>query len=338
VNTELRDLREAVRGLVSHGGSWKRLCTEIGVAGLVIPERFGGLGAGLTEAGVVLSELGRELVPTPMLGSAVLAARAVLASGDEAVCSRLLPPIADGSSVAALAWTTSAGRWDPAETAFTVADGRVTGEAHYVLDGDVADILLVATDAGLYEIDPAYAGRTVTPAMDESRRLAVVQLDGVPGRRVGGRDASATLAAARDHACVALAAEQAGAAERALELTVGYTKTRVQFGRPIGTFQALQFRMADMRVLTESARSMWMAAASEGGDMLAAGAKVYCSEALLSVAAEMVQMHGAIGVTWEHPAHRYLKRAHGAALLFGSPDDHVTRIGLLTGEAGPPRG
>lgn len=326
MNTELRDLRDAVRGLVSRGGSWKRLCTEIGVAGLGIPERFGGLGAGLTETGIAVSELGRELVATPMLGSAVLAARALLASGDEAACARLLPRIADGSSVAALAWTTTAGHWDPSVTAFTVYGDRVSGEAHYVLDGDVADILLVATDSGLFEVDPSVATRAPVPAMDETRRLAVIRLDDVPGQRIGGPDAAGALAAARDQACVALAAEQTGAAERALELTVEYTKTRVQFGKPIGSFQALQHRMADMHVLVESARSMWMRAASDPDPMLASAAKVYCSEALGSVAAEMIQMHGAIGVTWEHPAHRYLKRAHGSALLFGSPDEHVSRI------------
>lgn len=324
MNTEQRDLRDAVRGLVSRGGSWKRLCAEIGVAGLGIPERFGGAGAGLAETGIVLSELGRELVSAPLLGSAVLAARALLASGDEAACARLLPRIADGSSVAALAWTTAAGAWDPSVTAFTVRGELVSGEASYVLDGDVAGILLVATDSGLFEVDASLATRAAVPAMDETRRLAVVRLDGVPGQRIGGPDAAEALAAARDQACVALAAEQTGTAERALELTVEYTKTRVQFGRPIGSFQALQHRMADMHVLVESARSFWMAAASD--PTLASAAKVYCSEALASVAAEMVQMHGAIGVTWEHPAHRYLKRAHGAALLFGSAATHVTRI------------
>jgi alkylation response protein AidB-like acyl-CoA dehydrogenase len=333
VNVEQRDLRDAVRGLLARGGGWRELCAQIGVAGLVIPERYGGAGAGLTEAGIVASELGRELAGSPMLGSGVLAASAVLASGDEAACERLLPPIADGT-VAALAWTTEAGRWDPSEAAFTCARTGVTGQAHYVLDGEGARILLAATSEGLVEVDLDGPGVSRAPAatLDETRRLAVVQLEGARGRRIGDRNATEALAAARDAACVALAAEATGAAERALELTVEYTRARVQFGRPIATFQALQHRMANMHVLVESARSLWRAAAdgadSGAGDdpMLAAAAKVYCCDALTSVAAEMIQLHGAMGVTWEHPAHRYFKRAHGAALLFGSPERHAARI------------
>jgi alkylation response protein AidB-like acyl-CoA dehydrogenase len=315
MTTELEDLRDAVRGLLARGGDWKRLCAEIGVAGLAIPERYGGAGAGLMEAGIVMSELGRELVPTPMLGSAVLTAQALLAAGDQAACARLLPGIADGSRTVTLAWTTAAGRWDPVERAFR-GQPALSGEAHYVLDGASADVLLVAADTGLYEVDPAAPGVTVdaVQAMDPARDLALVRLDRAPGHLVG-RDAATALAAARDHARVALAAEQTGAAERALEITVEYAKTRVQFGRPIGSFQALQHRMADMYVSVESARSLWMAAALD--QRLAADARSYCSRALRSVAAEMIQIHGAIGVTWEHPAHRYLKRAHGSALLFG---------------------
>jgi len=310
VSSELEDLRDAVRGLVARGGSWKRLCSEIGVAGLLVPEGHGGAGAGLEAAGIVMSELGRELVPTPMLGSAVLAAQVLLSSGDPAACARLLPGIADGSRTVAVACATAAGRWEPAVRA--VSD-RLTGSAHYVLDGAAADALLVAADDGLYEVDPAAPGVRVeaVPALDATRDLAVVRLDGAPGRPFQG-----TLDTALDHARIALAAEQTGAAERALEITVGYAKTRVQFGRPIGSFQALRHRMADMYVSVESARSLWLAAAREPGPELAASAHSYCSQALRSIAAEMIQIHGAIGVTWEHPAHRYLKRAHGSALLF----------------------
>jgi alkylation response protein AidB-like acyl-CoA dehydrogenase len=334
VDREQRDLRDAVRGLLARGGGWKGLCAQIGVAGLVIPQRYGGAGAGLAEAGIVLAELGRELTGSPMLGSAALAASAVLASGDEAACERLLPPIADGT-VAALAWTTQAGRWEPSEVAFTGGlTGGLTGQAHYVLDGDTAQILLAATSEGLVEVDLDGPGVSRSPAatLDQTRRLAVVRLEGARGRRIGGGDAVPALAAARDAACVAIAAEAAGAAERALELTVSYTKDRVQFGRPIGAFQALQHRMADMHVLVESARSLWCAAAAgadtaaDAGPMLAAAAKVYCCDALTTVAAEMIQLHGAMGVTWEHPAHLYFKRAHGAALLFGSPERHAARI------------
>jgi hypothetical protein len=223
----------------------------------------------------------------------------------------------------------------------------LAGAAHHVLYGDCADVLLVAARApdgiGLFDVDPHQAGvtRSAVTAMDLSSRLAVVQLDGAAGRRVGGqvaggqgaggRDGRAALTQARDLACIALSAEQAGAARRALELTVGYAKARVQFGRPIGGFQAIAHRLADLHVLVESARSVSYAAAAAaagaaGPGLPAAAAKVYCSETFTRVAAEMIQLHGALGITWEHDAHRFLKRAHATAQLFGPPAGHVARI------------
>jgi alkylation response protein AidB-like acyl-CoA dehydrogenase len=323
---------------------WQRL-GEIGVAGLGVPERYGGAGAGPVETNLAAEELGRGLTPSPLLGSAVLAAQAVLASGDDAACRRLLPAVADGTAIAALAWTAAAGRWDPGEVAChadPAAPGwALHGEAHHVLDGDTAGILLVAARApdgiGLFQVDPDQGGvsREAVTTMDSTRRLAVVRLTGATGRRIGDPADGAGRAAlmqARDLACIALSAEQVGAARQALDLTVAYTKVRVQFGRAIGGFQALQHRMADLHVLVDSARSLAYAAAQAAADrapdagLRAAAAKVYCSEVLQQVAAEMIQLHGAIGITWEHDAHRYLKRAHGAAQLFGRPAEHVTRI------------
>ena len=387
LTTEQRDLRDAVRGLLARhrragsaepgadgepseredpgasGGPgtgegprpgydvplWQRLCGEIGVAGLAIPERYGGAGAGPVETCIVIEELGRGLVPSPLLGSAVLAGQALLASGDEQACQRLLPGIASGATVAALAWAPQAGHWDPADPAFAAhGSGHVwvlTGEAHHVLDGDTAGVLLAAARApdgtGLFEVDPVHPAvtRRAVTAMDTTRRLAVVALEGAPGRSVGPGAGIRALARARDLACIALAAEQAGAARRALELTVAYTKTRVQFGRPIGGFQALQHRMADLHVLVESARSLCYAAAFAAADaeadsgadsarlgMLAAAAKAHCSQALTRAAGQMIQLHGAIGITWEHDAHRYFKRAHGTGQLFGRPEEHVARV------------
>jgi len=343
---DLLALRDSVRGLLARqaepGGLalWRRLCTEIGVAGLAVPERFGGAGAGPAEIRVVQEELGRVLADTPMLGSAVLATEVLLASGDEAAASRLLPGLAAGSQVAALAWTTSAGTWDPAVVACRAAaaaedEWQIDGRAHYVLDAGRATVLLVPArvgdDIGLFEVRPDAPGVTVSAAttMDQTRHLATVALTGAPGLRIRGQ---VDLARARDLACIALAAEQAGAAARALEITVDYAKTRVQFGRPIGSFQALQHRMADLHVLVQAARSMARAAADaarQGAPDLAlraAAAKAYCSEALQDVTAEMLQLHGAVAMTWEHEAHRYFKRAHGAAMLLGSPAAHVERV------------
>jgi alkylation response protein AidB-like acyl-CoA dehydrogenase len=352
---EQEDLRSAVRGLLdscplghepdslAERRLWQRLCTQIGLAGLAVPERLGGSGAGPVEVHVVMAELGRSLTPSPMLGSAVLATAALLSTGDDAACQRLLPGLGDGSQTAALAWTTAAGRWDPAEVACRAQaaggdddDWRLTGEAHYVLDGDRAAVLLVLAQLpdgaiGLFEAQPGQPAVTVgaCATMDDTRRLAVVRLDGAPGRRLGGNVA---LDRIRDAACIALSAEQAGAAAAALAQTVAYTKVRVQFGQPIAGFQALQHRMAEMHVLVESARSLSYAAAeaAEQGAadvaLRAATAKAYCSEALRQVSAEMIQLHGAIGMTWEHQAHRYFKRGHGAAMLLGAPAGHVDRI------------
>jgi alkylation response protein AidB-like acyl-CoA dehydrogenase len=342
LTAEQRELRDAVRGLLARGAPgespWPRLCREVGVAGLAIPERYGGAGAGAAETGVVMEELGRDLTCAPLLGLG-LVTQALLASGDDDACARLLPGIAAGSVTAALAWTTWAGHWDAADVAgqARAAGGgwELDGEAHYVLDGDTADVLLVAARAGgvtgLFEVDPGQDGvaRTAAVTMDASRRLAVVRLTGARGRRIGG-DAAVALDRARDLACLALGAEQAGAARRALDLTVEYALARVQFGQVIGAFQALQHRMADLHMLVESARSLCRAVAAAADEPAlgprAAAVRVYCSDALTRTAGEMIQLHGAIGVTWEHPAHRYLKRAHGARMLFGRPDQHAAVI------------
>src|SRR3984957_15445403 len=279
--TEQRALRSAVRGLLTGGPPGAadgarvgpRPPTEPGVGGLALPDRFGGAGVGAAEVHVVQEELGRQLAGTPMLGSAVLATHLLLESGDEEACARLLPGLADGSEIAAVAWTTARGRWDPAEVACQATASGDTwladGEAHFVLDGAVASVLLVPArmpgGTGLLEIRPGGPAVTITecPTMDQARPLATVRFAGAVGPRIGGTKIGghAALASARDLAVIALAAEQAGAATRALELTVAYTKTRVQFGQPIGGFQALQHRMADLYVLAQSATSLARAAA-----------------------------------------------------------------------------
>ncbi|SDG64207.1 hypothetical protein SAMN05216553_1103 [Lentzea fradiae] len=304
-------LRDAVRALLDkhsdvraaietpHGYDkdlWARLC-EMGV--LPIPERYGGSGATQADTRVVLGELG--LTPSPLL-SGVIAVEALLASGNVSACERLLPRIASGA-VATVIWP-----WHE-------------DAARFVVDGDQAEILLVADGDGLYEVDPAEVTREHVPTMDPTRRLAAVRLEDASRTYLGPWSAGV-----RDVAIAALCAEQVGAAARALELTVEYTKTRVQFGKPIGSFQALKHRMADLHVLVETARS---AAGAVVDEVSAAVAKVYCSEAFFKVAAEMVQLHGGIAITWEHDAHLYLKRAHGSGQLFGSPREHLDRLGRL---------
>jgi alkylation response protein AidB-like acyl-CoA dehydrogenase len=313
---------------------WQVLCEQIGVAALAVPERFGGTGASLAETHVVLEELGRRLTPSPLLGSAVLAAQTLLALDDPDACERLLPDIAAGTSIAALCWAGPDGHWSPSCGAVAASGDRLTGAAHYVLDGDLADVLFVVAAAddgvGVYAVEPDQPGvaRVHTPTMDRTRRLAAVTFDGAVGHRVGG-DATAALTRTRDVACVAVSAEQVGAMSQALDRTVEYSKTRHQFGRPIGSFQALKHRMADLHVLVEAARSASYAALA--GTVEAGVTKVYCSEAFRVVAAEMIQLHGGIAITWEHDAHLYFKRAHGSAQLFGQPGEYVARLAHSAG-------
>lgn len=353
---EARALRETVRDLlddrsdpaavreamVSERGFdaelWSVLCGQIGVAGLAVPEEYGGAGATMAEVHVVLDELGRTLTPSPMLGSAVLGAQALLATGDDPACERLLPGIAEGETIAALVWTGEDGTWRPDAPAVAAEHEVLDGAAHYVLDGDIADVLLVVartTDGvGLFEVDPQQSGvRCVhTPALDQTRRLARVELSGVAARRLGTGDYTPALRRVRDLGLIAVSAEQVGAARRALELTVEYTGQRKQFGRPIGGFQALKHRMADVHVANEAARSTSHAALlsvlDDDGELAADAvvAKVRCSEASQQAAAEMIQLHGGIAITWEHDAHLYFKRAHGAAQLFGSPESYVSAL------------
>jgi alkylation response protein AidB-like acyl-CoA dehydrogenase len=340
-------LRKAVESEAGYDTDvWARLAAEVGVAALAVPERYDGAGFSVLESMLVMEELGRTLTPSPMLGSAVLATQALLLSGDDDACTRLLPALAAGERTAALAWVGPKGCWRPDSTAVTAcptsaAECSLTGQAHYVLGGDTADDLVVAArtghGVGLFVVPADQDGleRDTTAGMDQTRRLSTVTLDHCSGRVLGDDGpGTALLERVRDLTCAALAMEQAGAAARCLEMTVDYAKEREQFGRPIGSFQALKHRLADLYTLVQTARSAAYAAAwasvDGSGDELAhwaAVAKAYCSEALFAVASEAVQMHGGVAITWEHDAQLYLKRAHGSAQLFGQPRTHVSRLG-----------
>jgi hypothetical protein len=288
---------------------WRTLCDQIGVAGLVVPEEYGGVGASLFETSVVLEEVGRSLAPSPLLSS-VITAEAVLAGADEAARARLLPRLAAGEV-----------------SAFVEGADAVD-----VLDGDLATVLVVATDDGLYEVDPADTERAWTPTMDQTLRLATVQTDPSAGTRIG--DGARALDRARLVGAVATAALAVGCAARALEMTVSYSKERVQFGRPIGSFQALKHRMADMLVLLEMSRSASWAASyavatdADDADRLAHVAKAYCCDALARIAAETIQLHGGLAITWEHDAHLVFKRAHALGQLFGTAEQHRAAVRL----------
>jgi len=269
---------------------WAMLCEQVGAAALVVPEELGGAGGELADAAVVLEELGKALVPTPLLGTTL--AQLALLSIDEPDTD-LLEALADGSAI-----------------------GTVVFDADYVPYGAVADVVIAADGQTLTHWRSFTASAAV--AMDITRPLAALS---ATDTSVLGADPGLA-----DVAAILLAAEQIGAASRCLDLTVAYTKDRVQFGRPIGSFQALKHRMADMYVAVETARSVVDSAVAEPSRVSAALARLAASEALSLVAAEAVQMHGGIAITWESDIQLYFKRAHGSAALLGPPREQLRRL------------
>ena len=317
---------------------WRVLCEEIGAASLAIPEEYGGSGFSSAETHLVLEALGYALTPSPFLGSAVIAAQALLLAGDEDACERLLPGIADGSTIAALAWADAGGNWAPDAVALDAAPAGeawvLSGETPLVLHGAQADVLLAIarTENGpaLFEVT-GEPERAETPAVDPTLRFATLRFARTAARLLAAGD-DARLDVLRDRTLTAITALQVGAAARGLDMTVEYAGQRVQFGRTIGSFQALKHRMADMHVELETARTTsraasW-AAANEAAELaeLAPIAKVRCSEALNRIAGETIQLHGGIAITWEHDAHLVFKRAHATAQLFGDADAQRRRI------------
>ena len=332
---------------------WAQMAEQMGLQALTIPEEYGGQGFGFVEQTIVLEEMGRALLCAPYFSSCVLAANTLLQSGDEEAKKAHLPGIASGRTRATLAFTEENGRWDEAGITMQASpngkpDGdlwTLDGTKMYVLDGHTANLILVAarTDAGvsLFSVAADAEGltRTALSTMDQTRKQAKLEFSGVAASLIG-QDGSGwdVLSTVLDLTAVALAAEQVGGAQMCLDMSVEYAKVRVQFGRPIGSFQAIKHKCADMLLEVESAKSAayyasWCAA--EMNDELgqvASLAKSYCSEAYFHAAAENIQIHGGIGFTWEHPAHLYFKRAKSSELLFGDPTYHrellAQRIGI----------
>jgi alkylation response protein AidB-like acyl-CoA dehydrogenase len=297
----VREAMESPRGYDE--SLWKMLCEQVGAAALVVPEQFGGAGGELADAATVLRELSRGLVPTPLLGTTL--AELALLAGDEV----------DADAVARLAEGTAIGAVVVAPDGPNGPDGH--GEpASYVINGDVADVVVGAGGGRLSRWDKFTAQPVDT--MDPTRRLA--QLRPQQTTPIG------TDPGLADCAAILMATEQVGAAERCLELTVDYTKSRVQFGRPIGSFQALKHRMADLYVAVSAARAVVDDAIAHPAPTTAALARVTATEALCAVAAEGIQMHGGIAITWEHDMQLYFKRAHGSAQLLGPARTHLRRL------------
>ncbi|WP_433461877.1 acyl-CoA dehydrogenase family protein [Spirillospora sp. CA-128828] len=355
---EQEELREVVRSFlaahsaeadvrrISEGGQghdpqvWGRMAGELGLQGLAVPEEYGGAGFGYAELGIVFEEMGRALLCAPYFASVALAAEALLRSGDDLAAKDLLPGICAGTTVATLALTEEDGHWTEDGVRLTAAradDGwALSGLKTYVPDGHLADLLLVVARGedgiSLFAVDAAAPGltRTRLPTLDQTREQARLEFAGTPARLIGQAGTAwpvveRTLATAG----ILLAAEQVGGAAATLATAVEYAKARVQYGRPIGSFQGIKHLCADLLTELESARSaayggLWALQSSDEQEIrvAAALAQVCCSEVFTRVAGGSIQVHGAIGFTWEHPAHLYFKRAKSAETLLGSPAHH----------------
>jgi alkylation response protein AidB-like acyl-CoA dehydrogenase len=344
--TEVRRLMDTTEGY--DPAVWRQMAEQLGLQSLTIPEEFGGSGFSYVELIVVLEEMGAALLCAPFFSTVALGANALLTSGDDDAKKSYLPGMASGETIATLAITEDNGKWDftGIELVATQKDGWVlNGHKMFVLDGHVANLIVVAArtiqGVTLFAVDGDAAGltRTPLPTMDQTRKQARLEFSDTPATIIGSEGgAEAGLSKTLDLAAVALAAEQVGGAQHVLDSSVEYAKTRIQFGRPIGSFQAIKHKCADMLLEVESAKSAayyagW--AAAEDSDELpvvASLAKSYCSEAYFHAAAENIQIHGGIGFTWEHPAHLYFKRAKSSELLLGDPSYHrellAQRIGI----------
>jgi len=315
-------------------GVWQQMATQLGLQGLRIPEQFGGSGMGFVETRIALTELGRELYTGPFLASAVLATEAIMATEDDAAMADLLPGLAAGETIGALAlWDDAVSNERAGIQTTAQQDGtgwRLDGRKAIVLHGQTATLLVAAaaTSSGvsLFAVDPSAEGVTVSPlpSFDQTRQLASIEFLNVRARLLGAEGAAwPMIEAVVDRAATALAADSLGVAERALDLTVAYAKTRYQFDRPIGSFQAIKHKCANMLVSVELARSALYYAAraadSEPDELRTAAsiAKIQCTEAASLVTGETIQIHGGIGFTWEHDAHLFFKRARTNAALLG---------------------
>jgi alkylation response protein AidB-like acyl-CoA dehydrogenase len=359
VSEEQRALRSAVAELMARHSSeaqvrtlmatdtglepkvWHELAA-MGLTGLLIDEEYGGASAGPVEMGIAMEEMGRALLVSPFLSTAVLVPSLLAEARDAAECAAVLPRIAAGDLIATVAFAEDDSARLPATIATSagaIGDAwHVTGYKHFVLDGQSADQLyvLAGTDAGpaVFAVDAGAAGLGVTPltTVDPTRKQCRLQFVDTPARLVGRLGAGVEVfTAALDRAALALVSEQAGGARRAAEMATEYAKTRYQFGRAIGSFQAVKHMCADMLLEAESAVSAARFVAGSFAEQAPlrvadlALAQAYCSDAFVFVAATNIQVHGGIGFTWEHPAHLYLRRARSDAQLLGSPSWHRER-------------
>lgn len=360
LNTERRELASSIRRFVSRHVPmtavrrvmetpegfdreiWRQMTQELALPAIAVPEIYGGAGYGYADLAVVMEELGRGLVPSPLFGTVAHALPALLASEDQGALEEYAPLLASGSIIGTLAWLEDDAAWgdETRTSALRGQDGwRLDGHKSYVLEGQAADLFLVSAKApnglSLFAVaaDAPGVDRKLLPSFDQTRRLGRIELHDVPARLIGELGAGgAILSKAIDHAAVLLAAEMVGTADACLDMSVEYAKLRKQFGRPIGAFQAVKHKCAEVLVGLEGARAAayyaaW--AADDNSDELpvaACIAKATAAEACFRAAGENVQIHGGVGATWEHDAHLYLKRAKTSYILLGDPSCYRQRL------------
>ena len=326
---------------------WEQMAEQMGLAGLIIPEEHGGAGYTYVELLVAMEEMGRALLCSPFLGTAVFSTNALLHCADEAAQKDLLAGIASGKTTVSVAHAESNGRWDldgVEMEAQKTGDGfTLSGTKSWVLDGHSADVVLVVarSDEGLslFRVDANAAGlgRALVPTLDLTRKLAQLDFENVAAERISSGDQRDALIQVLALTVAAISAEQVGGAQLCLDMAVDYAKERLQFGRPIGSYQAIKHKCADMLVEVEFAKTAayaaCFAAANGEADMqeYASMAKAYCSQAYFHAAAENIQIHGGMGFTWELPCHLYFKRAKASELFLGDSAHHRERVAELAG-------
>jgi alkylation response protein AidB-like acyl-CoA dehydrogenase len=328
----VRELMETDTGFDE--GTWKQMA-DLGWLGMAIPEEYGGVGFGFVELLVLLEEMGKKLLPAPFVSSVLFGANAILNAASDEQKSELLPGIAEGTTRATLAFVEPSGRWDIDAIELRAEDGKLTGSKSYVLDGHTATLLIVAAKAGsdiaLFAVDPDADGvtRTKLETLDMTRKQAKIDFNNTPATLLGdAKNGKAALQKTLDQAAALLSSEMVGGAQQCLDMSTQYAKERYQFGRPIGSFQAIKHKCANMLMEVEMARSAayyagWAAAEDPEELPLAASlAKAYCSDAYFHCAAENIQIHGGIGFTWEHDAHLYFRRAKSSEIYLGDATYH----------------
>jgi alkylation response protein AidB-like acyl-CoA dehydrogenase len=330
-STEMRRLTET--DTAYDATLWSKL-TDQGYTGIIYPESYGGVGLGKVELMLLMEEAGRALLPGPFFSTVILAGSVLDAVGTPVHKEKYLAPICQGEVRSTVAILEAGASWNPRDVQLSAVNGKLTGEKFFVSDAAVADFLIVVARNGVFVVDSKARGLKISPmhGMDLTRKLYAVEFSNTPADELGS---SVDIPRAFDIATAALAAELVGGMQRTLDVTVEYAKTRKQFGKPIGMFQAVQHQCADMYLETESSRSAvyyagWALEENSPDAATAVSiAKMYCSDAARTVGNRGIQIHGGMGFTWENDLHLYYRRAKASETAFGDATFHRERIASM---------